>query len=321
MLSHQQVQQSSHVFNVSIVLQTTLLARWSHTKYAFWVIIGNRFRPAEHAVCIVLVSKCFRQRKLSITICLKTYLLRHWRWDKIAAMLPNSFFLNENYGISNEITLKFAPVGSIDKKSTLGKVMAWHEQRTSFYLNRFWSNSLTHTSVTQARSNNPHLKRPLKAKRSSMPHFLDIFPNIKTTKLFKDSEFVEPMEFITRQPNIATKGRSILVVIYLNLFDVEMIRYPNVKLLLRLILLWRILFINWCIYYFNIASILLIISQYGLRYGLMLDTRHHMFCLIRYWRQYHANSHQTLRCLCRNLSMLTTKKQLNLCIASPVFHQ
>ena len=56
-------------------------------------------------------------------------LLTHLPLDKMAAILADNIFkcifLPENVRISNEISLKFVPKGSIDNKLALFQVMAW----------------------------------------------------------------------------------------------------------------------------------------------------------------------------------------------------
>ena len=44
---------------------------------------------------------------------------------KIADDIFNCIFFNEDVWISNEISLKFVPIGLIDNKSALVQVMAW----------------------------------------------------------------------------------------------------------------------------------------------------------------------------------------------------
>ena len=57
--------------------------------------------------------------------------LTHLPQDKMAAMLADDIFkcifLNENVSISIQISLKFAPKGSIDNKLALVQVMAWRQ--------------------------------------------------------------------------------------------------------------------------------------------------------------------------------------------------
>ena len=54
----------------------------------------------------------------------------HWDWDKMAATLADDIFkcifLNENYRILIQISLKFIPKSPINKEVVLVLVMAWH---------------------------------------------------------------------------------------------------------------------------------------------------------------------------------------------------
>ena len=57
-------------------------------------------------------------------------ILTHLPLDKMAAILADDIFkcifLNENDKILIEISLKFVPRSSIDNKTALVQVMAWH---------------------------------------------------------------------------------------------------------------------------------------------------------------------------------------------------
>ena len=53
--------------------------------------------------------------------------LTHWGRDKTAAIFADgifkSIFFNENYWISNKISLKYVPLGLIDNKPSLVQIM------------------------------------------------------------------------------------------------------------------------------------------------------------------------------------------------------
>ena len=57
--------------------------------------------------------------------------------------------VNDGWGISYEISLRWMPLDLIDDKSTLVQVMAWCRQATSHYLNQCWPRSPTPYGVTR----------------------------------------------------------------------------------------------------------------------------------------------------------------------------
>ena len=70
-------------------------------------------------------------------------MLIHWGWDKMAFILQillifQLIFLNENFKISNDISLKYVPYGLVDNMSSLVQIMAWRQagncQRCSSYI-------------------------------------------------------------------------------------------------------------------------------------------------------------------------------------------
>ena len=57
--------------------------------------------------------------------------------------------MNDGWGISYEIALKWMPQDFTDDKSTLAQVMAWCHQVTSHYLRQCWPRSLSPYGVTR----------------------------------------------------------------------------------------------------------------------------------------------------------------------------
>ena len=56
--------------------------------------------------------------------------------------------MNDGWGISYEIALRWMPLDLTDDKSTLVQVMAWCRQATSHYLSQCWPRSMSPNGVT-----------------------------------------------------------------------------------------------------------------------------------------------------------------------------
>ena len=57
--------------------------------------------------------------------------------------------VNDGWGISYEIALRWMPLDLTDDKSTLVQVMAWCRQATSHYLSQCWPRSMSPNGVTR----------------------------------------------------------------------------------------------------------------------------------------------------------------------------
>ena len=57
--------------------------------------------------------------------------------------------VNDGWGISYEIALRWVPKDRTDDKSTLVQVMAWYRQATSYYLSQCWPRSMSPNGVTR----------------------------------------------------------------------------------------------------------------------------------------------------------------------------
>ena len=81
--------------------------------------------------------------------------LTHLPLDKTADILADDLFkcifLNENYRIPIQISLKCVARSLINNKPALVQVMAWRRTGTSHYLNQCWPSSLTHICGTRGR--------------------------------------------------------------------------------------------------------------------------------------------------------------------------
>ena len=63
--------------------------------------------------------------------------------------IPKCIFLNENLGISTQISLKFVPKGPIDIMPALVQIMAWHHLDASHYISQWGHSSPMHICITQ----------------------------------------------------------------------------------------------------------------------------------------------------------------------------
>ena len=79
--------------------------------------------------------------------------LTHWPLGDLNLILGRQFLMltlvNDGWGISYEIALRWMPQDLTDDKSTLVQVMAWCRQATNHYLSQCWPRSLSPYGVTR----------------------------------------------------------------------------------------------------------------------------------------------------------------------------
>ena len=64
-------------------------------------------------------------------------------------LMPDLVLVNDGWGISYEIALRWMPLDLTDDKLTLVQVMAWCRQATSYYLSKCWPRFVSPNGVTK----------------------------------------------------------------------------------------------------------------------------------------------------------------------------